>query len=61
MKESLVPVVWVVGGPGSGRSTQCEILEAKFGWRHVSSGDLLRHEAGTRVTKPVEYCNAVFR
>merc|ERR1712038_1525882 len=44
VKESLVPVVWVVGGPGSGRSTQCEILEAKFGWRHVSSGDLLRHE-----------------
>ena len=57
MKESLVPVVWVVGGPGSGRSTQCEILEAKFGWRHVSSGDLLRHEAGTRVTNTILQCS----
>ena len=56
MKESLVPVVWVVGGPGSGRSTQCEILEAKFGWRHVSSGDLLRHEAGTRGTNTILQC-----
>lgn len=44
VKESLTPVIWVVGGPGSGRSTQCEILEARHGWRHISSGDLLRHE-----------------
>ena len=44
MKESLTPVIWVMGGPGSGRRTQCETLVAKHGWRHISSGDLLRHE-----------------
>ena len=37
-------MVWVVGGPGSGRSTQCEYLQAKHGWVHISSGVLLRQE-----------------
>jgi adenylate kinase len=44
VKESGVPVVWVVGGPGSGRGTQCEHLQQKHGYVHLSSGDLLRHE-----------------
>jgi len=44
VKESRVAVVWVVGGPGSGRGTQCETLQAKHGYVHLSSGDLLRME-----------------
>jgi len=44
VKESGVPVVWVVGGPGSGRGTQCENLQVKHNYVHLSSGDLLRHE-----------------
>merc|ERR1712241_3530 len=44
VKNCLKPVVWVVGGPGSGRSTQCEYLQAKHGWVHISSGFLLRQE-----------------
>jgi len=44
-----VDVVFVVGGPGSGKGTQCERLKDKFGLIHLSSGDLLRQEveAGT--------------
>lgn len=44
VKEALVPVIWVIGRPGSGRGTQCENLQAKYGYIHLSSGDLLRRE-----------------
>jgi len=44
VKESRVPVVWVLGGPGSGRGTQCIQLQVKHNYVHLSSGDLLRHE-----------------
>jgi len=44
VKESGVKVVWVIGGPGSGRGTQCEKLEVIHGYVHLSSGVLLRHE-----------------
>ena len=33
-----------VGGPGSGRGTQCELIQTKTGYTHVSTGDVLRHE-----------------
>eukprot|EP00091_Calanus_sinicus_P021209 TRINITY_DN6175_c0_g1_i2.p1 TRINITY_DN6175_c0_g1~~TRINITY_DN6175_c0_g1_i2.p1 ORF type:complete len:129 (+),score=35.24 TRINITY_DN6175_c0_g1_i2:72-458(+) len=44
VKESLIPIIWVIGGPGSGRTTQCEYLQARHGWVHLSSGTLLRDE-----------------
>jgi len=44
VKESRVPVVWIVGGPGSGRGTQCLELQVQHNYVHLSSGDLLRHE-----------------
>ncbi|CAJ1072822.1 LOW QUALITY PROTEIN: adenylate kinase isoenzyme 5 [Xyrichtys novacula] len=34
-------VVFVMGGPGSGKSLQCERLEERFGLRRVTLGDLL--------------------
>ena len=39
-------VVFVVGGPGAGKGTQCELLEERLegGWKHLSAGDLLRAE-----------------
>ena len=33
-----------VGGPGSGKGTQCDRIVAKYGFTHLSSGDLLREE-----------------
>ncbi|MBN3301597.1 KAD1 kinase, partial [Amia calva] len=35
------------GGPGSGKGTQCEKIVAKYGYTHLSTGDLLRAEVGS--------------
>ena len=32
-------VLFIVGGPGSGKGTQCEMLVEKFGFTHLSSGE----------------------
>ncbi|XP_043914423.1 adenylate kinase isoenzyme 5-like isoform X1 [Protopterus annectens] len=37
-------IIFVVGGPGSGKGTQCEKIVAKYGYTHLSTGDLLRAE-----------------
>ncbi|KPP71566.1 adenylate kinase isoenzyme 5-like, partial [Scleropages formosus] len=37
-------IIFVVGGPGSGKGTQCERIVAKYGYTHLSTGDLLRAE-----------------
>ena len=37
-------MIWVLGGPGSGKGTQCDKIVAKYGYTHLSSGDLLRAE-----------------
>ena len=37
-------VVFVIGGPGSGKGTMCELAEEQLGWHHLSTGDLLRAE-----------------
>jgi len=33
-----------LGGPGSGKGTQCEKIVETFGLQHLSAGDLLRRE-----------------
>lgn len=38
-------VIGVVGGPGSGKGTQCEMLCQGFRVSHISVGDVLRAEA----------------
>ncbi|EFA78190.1 UMP-CMP kinase [Heterostelium album PN500] len=43
--ESKKPiVVFVLGGPGSGKGTQCANIVRDFGYVHLSAGDLLRAE-----------------
>lgn len=37
-------VVFVLGGPGSGKGTQCKRISETFGYVHLSAGDLLRAE-----------------
>lgn len=37
-------VVFVLGGPGAGKGTMCELAECQLGWTHLSTGDLLRAE-----------------
>jgi UMP-CMP kinase len=35
-------VVFVLGGPGAGKGTMCQLAEQQLGWTHLSAGDLLR-------------------
>lgn len=37
-------VVFVLGGPGAGKGTMCELAELQLGWVHLSMGNLLRDE-----------------
>merc|ERR1711973_142255 len=39
----------ITGGPGAGKGTQCSLLSNLSGYKHLSTGDLLRSEvlAGT--------------
>jgi UMP-CMP kinase len=37
-------VVFVLGGPGAGKGTQCARIVEEFGFVHLSAGDLLRAE-----------------
>jgi len=39
-----VTVIFVLGGPGSGKGTQSENLVRDYGFMHLSAGDLLRAE-----------------
>ncbi|KAB1225041.1 putative UMP-CMP kinase 1 [Morella rubra] len=44
MAEKKPTVVFVLGGPGSGKGTQCANIVEHFGYTHLSAGDLLRAE-----------------
>lgn len=35
-------IVFVLGGPGAGKGTMCELAESQLGWKHLSIGELLR-------------------
>ncbi|KAG5251341.1 UMP-CMP kinase [Salix suchowensis] len=42
--EKKPTVIFVLGGPGSGKGTQCASIVENFGHTHLSAGDLLRAE-----------------
>ena len=37
-------ILFVLGGPGAGKGTQCAKIVENFGYVHLSAGDLLRAE-----------------
>ena len=41
---SVPEVVFVLGPPGAGKGTQCSKISERFGYIHLSAGDLLRAE-----------------
>ena len=65
-----LPVVWMLGlscniktrlgyrlnlgGPGSGKGTQCNEISTKYRFTHLSSGDLLRNEVMSGSSKGQE-------
>uniref|UniRef100_UPI00398F0870 UMP-CMP kinase n=1 Tax=Pristiophorus japonicus TaxID=55135 RepID=UPI00398F0870 len=44
-------VVFVLGGPGAGKGTQCVNIVKKYGYTHLSAGDLLRAERSKEATQ----------
>lgn len=51
-------VIFVLGGPGAGKGTQCEKLARDFGMSHLSAGELLRREreSGSADGELIEDC-----
>jgi len=47
ISKSADAVFFVMGGPGSGKGTQCAKLVEHFGFVHLSAGDLLREEVSS--------------
>lgn len=49
-------ILIIAGPPGSGKSTQAALLKQKFGFVHISTGDILRNEieAGSELGKLAE-------
>lgn len=43
-KHSKPRVIFILGGPGSGKGTQSKLIEKEFQFIHMSAGDLLREE-----------------
>ncbi|XAR66152.1 Nucleoside-diphosphate kinase [Bertholletia excelsa] len=41
-------IAFVLGGPGSGKGTQCVKIVQAFGFTHLSAGDLLRKEISSK-------------
>ncbi|XP_036026357.1 adenylate kinase isoenzyme 1-like isoform X1 [Onychomys torridus] len=44
-------IIFVVGGPGCGKGTQCRNMASKYGFCHVGLGQLLREEAQRRTQR----------
>lgn len=44
LADAVSQVYFIMGGPGSGKGTQCERLVKRFHATHLSAGDLLRAE-----------------
>ncbi len=49
-------VIFILGGPGSGKGTMCELAATQLGWTHLSTGNLLRaaREAGGPTAATIE-------
>lgn len=48
---NIKPIIWIIGGPGAGKSTQCEKIAKKYEYTHVSTGDIVRAEAASSSDK----------
>lgn len=56
-----ISVIFVLGGPGSGKGTQCAKLVNDHGFIHLSAGDLLRAEQHRRGSKHGELIDKCIR
>jgi len=61
-KMTLPKVLFVLGGPGAGKGTQCaKIIENYKNWAHISAGDCLRAERKDPNSKDGELINGYIK
>lgn len=58
MGEKKPLLIFVLGSPGSGKGTQCQMIAKHFGFGHLSAGDLLVEErkSGSKDGDLIEHC-----
>ncbi|KAJ3414957.1 hypothetical protein HDV05_005788 [Chytridiales sp. JEL 0842] len=54
-------VVFVLGGPGAGKGTQCANIVRDFGFVHLSAGDLLREERNRKGSPYGDLINEIIK
>ncbi|XP_022985501.1 UMP-CMP kinase-like isoform X2 [Cucurbita maxima] len=52
-------ITFVLGGPGSGKGTQCMKIVENFGFTHLSAGDLLRREIASNSADGIMILNTI--
>lgn len=55
MNNNKPKVIFVLGGPGSGKGTQCSRLVSQYGFIHLSAGELLRIEVIIKINNCLFY------
>ncbi|KRF99040.1 uncharacterized protein Dwil_GK27584 [Drosophila willistoni] len=38
------PILWIIGGPSSGKGTQCEKIVGKYGFTHINPDEIVNRE-----------------
>ncbi|CAK9800404.1 Adenylate kinase isoenzyme 1 [Anthophora plagiata] len=51
IKESGVPIIFVIGAPGAGKRTLCTKVAQKYGFHGIITSDILRNEVSKRTEK----------
>lgn len=49
MNSFKIKTIFILGPPGSGKGTQCNLLIKKFNTMHLSAGELLRQEVNLKI------------
>ena len=53
------PVILLIGGPGSGKDTQCERLVAKYQCAHLSAVDVMRQAVTSKTQRGEKISNMI--
>ena len=53
--QNIPKVIFVLGGPGSGKGTHCTVLKERYHFLHLSVGDILREflKSNTKEAKEI--------
>ncbi|XP_063513472.1 adenylate kinase isoenzyme 1-like isoform X3 [Pongo pygmaeus] len=54
-------IIFVMGGPGCGKGTQCKNMATKYGFCHVWLGQLLRQEAQRSTQRGRQICDIMLQ